>query len=36
LVALMCLLAIGHLIGHLLKLDRFYDDYPKIYPEINQ
>jgi hypothetical protein len=24
-----CFFAIGHLIGHLLKLDQFYDDNPK-------
>jgi len=24
---LACLFAIGHLAGHLLKLDKFYDDF---------
>jgi hypothetical protein len=25
-----CFFAIGYLIGHLLKLDKFYDDNPKV------
>jgi len=36
LCGLACFFAIGRLIGHLLKLDKFYDDNPNDKNEIKQ
>jgi hypothetical protein len=33
---LACLFALGHLIGHLLKLDQYYSDTPKIKNELKK